>query len=776
MMNHLSYFSLRSKIICLVAVSVLAATALVGGINWLTSRQAAAVQADERLANAAHFASLQLKNAYEIMKNDAFVISRTPPISGLIRGSRNYEFDPQEQTPNALWKKRLATIFSSLMKERPHYTQMRYIGVANNGKELVRVNRQNDGAIIVVDENSLQAKSMESYFQQTIKRKEGEFYFSKLNYNRERGRIDPNLIPTLRVALPIYDDEHRLFGMIVINCNYEKFARPALLAMKSGQQIYIADKAGNYISRDLQGKISKVEIAGHYTHSAPEFIQEFADAGEGTERQFSAGEMLGYRAPLNVFHSNSDNIVSLFVLIPRATLTADANRLANRTAMISVIILIVALLTAAAFAGKITRSIAQITQTIRSFGSSAFKAYDLPTGDKDEVGEMARAFQEMIERLDLANLHGAQLSAQLNSFIANSVDGVIVIDEQGRMETVNPAVLKMFGYEQNELIGKNISILTPESVRRNHDAYLKRYRETGRKKYLGTIRDEEAQCKDGTVFPIALAISEVAVQGKRIFLGMIRDMTVIRNAQGEIRQYAQELERSNQELDQFAYVASHDLKAPLRVIDNISSWLEEDLEDKLTEKDRKHLQLLRSRVQRMDKLLDDMLEYSRVGRGKGDRNNEVLTGSQLMEDILVLLSPPPSFTINVAPEFAAIQVIRMPLQQVLYNLINNAIKHHDRGGGRIALRVERIPGQLRFTVEDDGAGIPPQYQKQVFEMFSTLKPRDEVEGSGMGLAIVKKTVELFGGKIEVSSGKERGATFTFTWPYQEEKTMSGTAA
>lgn len=776
MIPPLSYFSLRSKIICLVSISVLTAVGLVGGINWLISRQSTAYQVTELLENAAHFASLQLKNTYEIMKNDAFVLSRLPPISGIIRSSRNGRFDPQEQTAGKLWKARLATIFSSLMRERPHYTQMRFIGIADKGKELVRVNRENDGAITVVDENKLQEKNMESYFHKTIKLRDREFYFSKLNYNREYGKIDLGLIPTVRIALPIYDDKQRLFGMIVINCNYEIFARPALLAMKPGQQIYIADKAGNYISRDLQGKISKVEIAGHYTHPAPEFIKEYAVNKNNADRQFSTGDLLGYRVPVNVFHSNADNTVSLFALIPRATLTVDANRLANRTAVISMGILIVALLSAAAFAGKITESISQITQTIQSFGSTAFKVQDLPISNNDEVGEMARAFQEMVERLDLANLEGAQLSAQFNSFIATSVDGVIVIDELGRMETVNPAILRMFGYEQDELVGKNVSILMPEPVRQNHDTYLKCYRETGRKKYLTSIRDEKAQSKNGTVFPIALAISEVVVQEKRIFLGMIRDMSDVRNAQAEIKQYADELERSNYELDQFAYVASHDLKAPLRVINNISGWLEEDLDDKLTEKDRKHLQLLRNRVQRMDKLLDDLLEYSRVGRGGEERNNEILTGTQLIEDILSLLSPPPTFTIDVAPEFAAIHITRMPLQQVLYNLINNAIKHHDRDNGRITLKVERIPGQLRFTVEDDGAGIPPEYQKKIFEMFSTLKPRDEVEGSGMGLAIVKKTVEYFGGKIEVSSGKERGAIFTFTWPDKEEKQMSGEAA
>jgi signal transduction histidine kinase len=215
-------------------------------------------------------------------------------------------------------------------------------------------------------------------------------------------------------------------------------------------------------------------------------------------------------------------------------------------------------------------------------------------------------------------------------------------------------------------------------------------------------------------------------------------------------------------------VASHDLKAPLRVIDNASRWLEEDLSEKLTDEDRENMTLLRNRVARMEKLLDDLLTYSRIGRGADETFREVLTAASLIGDVMMLLSPSPSIHVEIPDDFASIEVYRMPLQQVFYNLINNAIKHHDSDTVGIELECTLAGDEVSFTVRDDGPGIPAEFHDKIFEMFHTLKPRDQVEGSGMGLAMVKKTVEHFGGTITVAS-EGRGTAFTFAWPRQKQQ-------
>ena len=235
-----------------------------------------------------------------------------------------------------------------------------------------------------------------------------------------------------------------------------------------------------------------------------------------------------------------------------------------------------------------------------------------------------------------------------------------------------------------------------------------------------------------------------------------------------MRKAYQRIAAVNKELEQFAYAASHDLKAPLRVIDNASKWLEEDLAAHLTGENRENMQLLRGRIGRMEKLLDDLLEYSRVGRTTDGRYAESIPGDVLMHNVLALLSPPESFVVDVSPAFAGIQVCRMPLQQILMNLVSNAIKHHDKKAGRIEVTVEDIGADYAFAVKDDGPGIPTQFQDEVFKMFQTLKPRDQVEGSGMGLAMVLKNVEIYGGTLRLDSAEGQGSVFRFTWPKQQQ--------
>lgn len=358
--------------------------------------------------------------------------------------------------------------------------------------------------------------------------------------------------------------------------------------------------------------------------------------------------------------------------------------------------------------------------------------------------------------------------AMLSAIVDNAIDGLIVLDDTGNVETFNRACQKMFGYEESEILGGNVRTLVPQDSTNEDIGDLLFDTSTGVFTASGTAaRELTGRRKDGSLFPMELSVSSFQFSGTKHFSGIVRDITEKKQAAAEAASYTQALVRSNQALDEFAYAASHDLKAPLRVIDNTSKWLEEDLAEHLTGEMRDNMQLLRGRVRRMEKLLNDLLSYSRIGRKSDSSYVETIPGKLLIDDVLAMVSPPESFRITVSPAFAEINVCRMPLQQILMNLVSNAIKHHDSTSGKIDITVEPGPTMFTFSVTDDGPGIDPRFHTRIFDMFQTLKPRDQVEGSGMGLAMVRKYVELMGGAIAVDSAEGRGTTFRFTWPVQQ---------
>ena len=266
----------------------------------------------------------------------------------------------------------------------------------------------------------------------------------------------------------------------------------------------------------------------------------------------------------------------------------------------------------------------------------------------------------------------------------------------------------------------------------------------------------------GRALPVRDAVGAI-----RYWVGTGTDIDDQKRSEVQLRQYSlslaqltRQLEERNRELDQFAYITSHDLKAPLRGIANLAQWIEEDLGEHATADIRQQLALLQGRAHRMEALIDGILQYSRVGR-TGDPP-QLVELPRLLAELIDLLAPPPG-AVSVDPGMPTIIAERVPLQQVLHNLISNAVKH---GGPAVQVRVSyRGDGPMHaFTVADNGPGIAPRYHERIFGMFQTLASRDKVEGSGLGLALVKKAVEQQGGQITLESAEGQGATFHFTWP------------
>jgi len=241
------------------------------------------------------------------------------------------------------------------------------------------------------------------------------------------------------------------------------------------------------------------------------------------------------------------------------------------------------------------------------------------------------------------------------------------------------------------------------------------------------------------------------------------DVTENVRTRQELANLAFALERTNRELDSFAYAASHDLRAPLRGIANLAQWIEEDLlaSDQLKPDIREMLELLRLRMHRMEGLIEGLLQYSRAGRAH--QEPEQVDVGELVQVVVDLLAPPGTVSITIASNLPTIKTERLLLQQVFMNLINNAIKHAQRDSTTIEISSRRLGPFYEFAVSDDGPGIAPEFHERIWGIFQTLESRDRVEGAGIGLALVKKIVESQQGRVWVESLPGEGATFKFLW-------------
>jgi signal transduction histidine kinase len=230
-----------------------------------------------------------------------------------------------------------------------------------------------------------------------------------------------------------------------------------------------------------------------------------------------------------------------------------------------------------------------------------------------------------------------------------------------------------------------------------------------------------------------------------------------------VQEQNEELERSNQALDEFAHAVSHDLKAPLRSISRYAEWIEEDGFERLGEDSRAHLKRLRDRAERMRTMIEGVLAYARAGREHAQP--ETVEVGALLREVVELLDPPEEIRVEIEPAMPTLVTERAPLRQVFLNLIGNAVRYaRTSDAPRVRVEVREAGEFVEFSVKDNGPGIAPRLQTKIWTLFHTLEPEEKAEGTGIGLALVRKLVETHGGRVWVESDLGAGAAFHFQWP------------
>lgn len=506
--------TLRNRIVIMTSVLVLLATGLVGTIEYLRVEDSMRRAAVERLAGETRLVAQKFESSFDLMRSDTEILSRTPPIDGIIRATRNDGIDPLDSSTSELWRARLNTIFASVMAMRESYTQMRLIGIADGGRELVRVNRQGV-RYLPVNAQNLQQKGKEPYFQDVIGSGSAEVQFSAVTMNREQGEISPDLTPTIRSIKPVFDQNGALFAMLVINADYRILVREAFEQIAPNNKTIVVNGTGDHIEYDPETGIS--ELLHHEMHGDVHAPLEADILTRDTNENVSqTPSEVSYFVRLTTDQKNPDADLGVITSVPLNELLAEVHR--TREVAIYTGLALVVLCTILSFfiARRFTDPLHSMAERIRK-GRANREIEGLPVEREDEIGELARAFRRRTGELKDAEMRSSAV-------IDNVVDGVITIDENGIIESYNPGCEKIFGYGAEEAVGRSISILMPKNLREQHARYLDRAHVTSHQ-VIGKTRELQGLRKNGERFPMELAISELELDNRRLFSGIIRDVS-----------------------------------------------------------------------------------------------------------------------------------------------------------------------------------------------------------------------------------------------------------
>ena len=399
-----------------------------------------------------------------------------------------------------------------------------------------------------------------------------------------------------------------------------------------------------------------------------------------------------------------------------------------------------------------------------------------------------------IERREASEAALRRSEARLRAILDASLDPIVTIRGDGVIRSASRAFERVFGWEPGTLVGRSVTVLMPEPHRSQHDGYLARYLQSGQPMVLGQLRELEAERRDGTAFPCEIWVNSVGVPAgdEPLFCGVLRDITERKRGEVRLQQYASHLEvanleladsskalqdvidqlrRSNEDLDEFAYVASHDLKEPLRGIHNYAHFLLEDYADKLDPEGTGRLETLSRLADRLTAMMDALLEFSRLRRAELSMTRTDLHAvvCEVIESLQVTLLER-SVEMRLPERLPAIVCSGVLVAEIFRNLIENAIKYNEKPECwiEIGVRSEAVSPSGRqgppvFYVRDNGIGIRERHFESAFRILKRLNGRDRFRGgTGMGLTIVKKIVERHGGRVWIESTFGEGSTFLFT--------------
>ncbi len=764
----------------LLVCAVVLLTALAGG-GWTYVHLSRALVDQElsRQRGAIETAAAQLTNGIDALTRDAAFLADVPAIQGMARSVAAGGVDPVDNIPQNLWKQRLISIFEAKLRTAPPYLQIRLIGRENDGREVIRVER--DGArILTVANDQLQPKGDLLYFREGLRLAAGRVYLSDIELNQEGGRLALPAILVLRAASPVYLSDGRLFGIVVIN----KDLRSRLATMRET----VAGRYDLFLFDETGKVLMDAGPSGEYTTPLhpPRLSDRFGPmAGMLASSEISSGVTIDRASSERVvstvrtWHYDPDRPERYFGLMLTANyaaVTASSVTETRRTIWLTLLLLAVAVGAVLAASRKITRPLREITQAVEDFGEGKYEL-NLPAESGDEAGTLTRAFRRMAGQVrrqqaaleaEVAERRHAEESLrqseqQLRLALDAAQAGIWVLDPRTNTNVWDERLERMFGLAPNTFAG-------------TFEAWAELVHPRDREQAIGQARLAlekeqlyEGEFRAGThgawrhIKSQGIVLRDGAGQATKM-IGVCWDVTASKLAQQQIRQTAAELQHKNQEMEQFVYSVSHDLKSPLVTCKGFLGILYEDLAEGNIPQAVESAKRVQQATRRMATLIEDLLQLSRVGRVSGEAATIDVTAlaAELVAEMRGEYDPT-RVRIEVQPDLPALTADPTAITRLLQNLLGNAFKY---GCGAEQPRIEvgggRSGEEVHYFVRDNGEGIAQQYQKKIFGVFQRLDSTKD--GTGIGLAIVTRIMEAHGGRTWVESEPGRGTTFWLAFP------------
>jgi PAS domain S-box-containing protein len=746
--------NLTKRIMVLVACCVALSTAAIGSIAYMNIRSEADQLAQANLRAEAQLLSQRFYRDYHLMAKDLETVAQTPPIQGIIRSLQNNGVDPQDGSTIDLWNTRLATIFQAVLRGNDNYFQFRYIGMADNGRELVRVNHTDAGMLVTPDER-LQQKSNEPYFQQAMAAPAGKATFTEVTYNRERGKEDGTQTPTLRGIYPVDAEDGTRFGFLIININYEKMLQASFREISPDRHTFVVNDSGDYMEHSAEaGQIShRLELHGHQTRPLPDILKNVVRSTR--DGLFETEETVGYFVRQNSEFDQASANLGVVVAVSQDQYHAVANRHGLQFLLVGLALIGISTIFATVAARRMMLPLGALTNAVRS--SDPDDRFDkLPTDRNDEIGELAEAIQSR-------NVSLVESRQRASVIMNNIVDGLILTNGMDEIVEFNPSCERMFGYKAREIIGSKVSKLMTAEAADELARYLKKCREGNVGEPTNRLRELEAVDTWGRVFPIELAINVVRVNGEPYYSSVIRDISE-----------RKEVERLRSE---FVSTVSHELRTPLTSIRGSLSLVETLAPENLPPKVQQLVSMAQKNTERLIALVNDILDFEKLRFNKAkfdfnkiDLNEEVRRAVELTQGVADDAGI--GLKTDLVSDELLVDLDASRFQQVLSNLISNAVKFSSNEG-QVVIRTAVSGKCARLEVEDRGEGIPDSFKPRIFEPFSQAdgSVTRSQNGTGLGLNIAKRIVEGMHGEIGFSSLVGQGTVFWVEFPLQSQAVL-----